>query len=849
MYPGSQSMAHTIQTPRTSSPPADLRPAPLRIPLRKSVASFDRDDDPEPPLVTKHGNGARDALASTLSRNDLSPHSHPAIPHTLAERHDPGSKLESLVSRFEILDAVNRLDQARSHELLDPNNRCIGTQSAIHLENQYAEHLQNYPLVNSEHLFLSVIIHNIEEDTSTPPTDVQVISEEPSITYTVLICFCHIHAGYTGAFPKQISAQETGNAPKTKNRLKFTCRASAFLSRGGRSSPQETRQEDGKILSVPMELDPASRRVNEKMGRQSETNTGLDTSMDGVGGASSNEKKGDRSLVEPPNVQYEPFAAADASGRGQLEPLKIPLALSSGDRPTQGCGKVSQLRRFFERSSKRLSSPLSFVNFRSRLESEESIDELTRDYSSSSWNESEYPTSTHTIARKISIVPSLTTEISVNDFFCDFVGPSYEENSINASPSDIPDEVEPQTKRESPVKRRIQQFEHLSRDSLKAGASTEYHSRYNDVGLPSTLENENRAGGKRNTVAGWRPIHRKGVAIWRKISSSFSRSLDSWKDCNSDREPINLTENTNSNRSPDRSPLPASNSGFSFRRPSPFGYSMYRVPHKSRRPAISSNTTSSIQIGSGNSPRNVPKNGLNTSYSRLSLDTPPSLAVRKSPPFIARMTGGLHLPGGFGLDGHFPSKPVEEEEEFRPSEATTSELSTPQGDPNALLKVMLKQSAEERSRHRQDEKHLRRDKTFKTLARWKEKCKVDVAHHFTDDTDESAKKHDKGKGKGKERETARGESEGQCEQDTETNKKTESGFVVFESKHVKLRHPKPRRPGQGRKLANMYRDKGSSGVSVTTKASSGATLKDSRQGFRQKASSALGLGTRKRNST
>ncbi|GAW12891.1 hypothetical protein ANO14919_022620 [Xylariales sp. No.14919] len=1015
-------MAHTIQTPRTSSPPADLRPAPLRIPLRKSVASFDRDDDPEPPRVTKHSNGARDAPASTLSRNDLSLHSHPAIPHTFAERHDPGSKLESLVSRFEILDAVNSVDISIPQHLNHSHRarpsalpRATGSKQPLHrntISHSPRESISRtsselsprqlrtpvsfgrkstlpvstQPIANVPNAIgcghsgvdharspfapsiIPVLRHSRSFITSkkTPPrrlptsksfrknhpsptpsssasaTSTQATPElslsrsvpkrrgtprrlrtdsnlpagpgtlppqprlsvadlresfekisQPAETFggSTRLSFHskssrrsvgqgqnmlssdskrpqELRIEWSSIAPDEASSSrrplfgkghivhvrswaKAAELPSIESALGVSVRhdPSAFLSRGGRSSPQEIRQEDGKIVSVPLGLDPASRRVNGKMGRQSGTNAGLDTSMDGVGGASSNEKKGDRSLVEPPNVQHEPSAAADASGRGQLEPLKIPLALSSGDRPTQGCGKVSQLRSFFERSSKRLSSPLSFVNFRSRLESEESIDELTRDYSSSSWNESECPTSTHTIARKISIVPSLTTEISVNDFFCDFVGPSHEENSINASPSETPAEMEPQTKRESPVKRRIQQFEHLSRDSLRVGASTEHHGRYNDVGLPSTLENENRAGGKRNTVAGWRPIHRKGVAIWRKISSSFSRSLDSWKDCNGDREPVNLTENTNSNGSPDRSPLPASNSGLSFRRPSPFGYSMYRVPHKSRRPAISSNTTSSIQIGGGDSPYNVPKKGLNTSYSRLSLDTPPSLAVRKSPPFIARMTSGLHLPGGFGLDGHFPSKPVEEEEEFRPSEATTSELSTPQGDPNALLKVMLKQSAEERSRRRQDEKHLRRDKTFKTLARWKEKCKVDVAHHFTDDTEESAKKHDKGKGKGKERETARGESEGQCEQDTETNKKTESGFVVFESKHVKLRHPKPRRPGQGRKLANMYRDKGSSGVSVTTKASSGATLKDSRQGFRQKASSALGLGTRKRNST
>ncbi|TGJ88633.1 hypothetical protein E0Z10_g23 [Xylaria hypoxylon] len=430
-------------------------------------------------------------------------------------------------------------------------------------------------------------------------------------------------------------------------------------------------------------------------------------------------------------------------------------------------------------------------------------------------------------------------------FFCEFVGgPSYEESPTTASPSETAAEGGSRVKRESPVKRRIKQFEHISRDSLKIGTITEHHTKYNDAGLPSVFENDDRAGGKRNTVGGWRPIHRKGVAIWRKISNSFGRSLDNWKDCNSDREPINLTEDANSNTGPDHSPSPVNNPRRGFRRPSPFGYSMHRVPHKSRRFAMPSNTASSIQLSGGDALNNVPKGTSNTSYSLLSPNTPSPLTVRKSLPIVARVSSGLRQPREFGLDGHFPSKPMQEEE-FRLSDATASGLNTPQGDPDALLKVMLKQSAEERSRRRQDEKHLRRDKTLRTLAKWKERCKVDVTHQ--EDT-EASKKHDKDKGKGKERETLRGESDGQG-QETETNKKTESGFVVFESKGVKLRHPKPRRPNQVRKMANMYREKGSSGVSVNTKASSGTTLKESRQGFRQKASSALGLRGRKGNST
>ncbi|KAF2969283.1 hypothetical protein GQX73_g4262 [Xylaria multiplex] len=588
------------------------------------------------------------------------------------------------------------------------------------------------------------------------------------------------------------------------------------------------------------------RPVSDEMRQALENNTTLDTPMDGPDGTPFGEQQGDGALAETPKAQRE-GPPVDTRRGGWSKVPSSPLALSPGSRRKRGGAKVSQLRRFFERSSKRFSSPLSLVNFRSRLEPElkECTGELVRDSPSPSWSESESLTSTHTIARRISIVPSLTTEISVNDFFCEFASGQSCESPAPASPSKAVVKIEPQAKRESPVKRRIQQFEHLSRDSLKVETVTEHNGKYNNVGLPSVFKNDNRAGGKRNTIGGWKPIHQKGVAIWRKISTSLSRSLDSWKDCDGDREPINLTEDINSSTSLDHSPSPVKNFGHGPRRPSPFGYSIYRVSHRSRRFTSSSNTASSVQLGGGSALNNVPKGTAHNGYSRLSPDASPPHPLRNSLPSIARVSSGFYGPGGFGLDGHFPSKLVQEED-FQPSDMTTPSPGMPQGDPNALRKVMLEQSAEERDHCRQDEKHVRRDKTFKALARWKEKCKVDMGYHSADDADEAGKKQDKCKGKGKEKETRgkEGEEQGQA---TETNKKTESGFVIFESKDVKLRHPKPRRPGQVRKLANMYREKGSSGVSVNTKASSGATLKESRQSFRQKASSALGVGGRKGN--
>ncbi|KAI0967328.1 hypothetical protein F4678DRAFT_446260 [Xylaria arbuscula] len=633
--------------------------------------------------------------------------------------------------------------------------------------------------------------------------------------------------------------------------------SSPSLSRTERSSLHEICQEETRIPHEPGKQS-LPQHEREKLSEEPETDISLHALMDSLDSAQFGEKQGDGTLEEALKPKCEQFSAEDSSIKGQPEVLGVSTASLPGSRPTQGVGKVSQLRKFFERSSKLLYSPLSLMNSRPILEQNDSNSALMGSYPSSSWDGSESPRSIRTLARRISIVPSLTTEISVNDFFCDFVGrPSCEESPVTVSQSENIGKVGSVMKQESPVKNRIQQFERFSRDSLKAAAASQKHDKHDHGGPPSAFEKDNRAGGKRGMVGSWRPIHKKGVAIWRKISNSLSYSFDSWKDCNSYHEQISAAEDTGLNPTSDHSTSPANDLKHGFRHFSPFGYSMHRVTHMSRQFVTPSHTASSIQLTDKDTPSIAPRRALNTSYSRPSPDTPPPpLIIRKSLPIIARVRSGLHRSNGFGLDGHFPSKPVLEEE-FRPSDVPTSGPSTPQGDPDALLKVMLKQSAAERSRRREDEKHLRRDKKLRALAIWKGKGKADTVAPLPSTgevgpSEETTKKHDRGKwkGKGKEKEVELKESDGHSSkgQDNETNKKTESGFEVFESKDVKLRHPKPRRPGQVRKVANMYKEKGSSGASINTKASSGATLrgkekeKESRQGFfRQKASSALGL--------
>lgn len=632
---------------------------------------------------------------------------------------------------------------------------------------------------------------------------------------------------------------------------------SPCLPKSQRLGLQDARREPTRILHESGTLEPSPLPANEKGTKDWGNSINFNISMDGLGSTLFNRQPREMASAKSPKVQHQQLSGEDASRRSPFGNLRVLKALSPKSRPAHG--KVSQLRKMFERASKRFSSPRSLMNLHSRLGSEDLTNDLTGTEPPSPGDESESPLSSHTIARRLSIVPSLTTEISVNDFFCDFVGgPNHEETTIAASPGEAAADVESQMRRESPVKHRIQQFEHLSRDSLNVGATTGFFNKVNNkTGIPFVSKNGKKGGGKRSMGGGWRPIHQKGAAIWRKISSSlaFNRSVDSWKeDGSSEHEPINPTAErcSTSSVSLDRPPPPpppplADGARLRFRRSSSFGYSMHRVSHMSRQ-FTSSQTAPDVHLDAGDLSNNPPSKTTNANNDHSSPHTP--RLTSKSFPILTRVSSGLRQPNWFGLDGHFPSKRVRKED-IRSPEATVSDPSTPHSDPNALLEVMRKQSAAERRRRRQEERQLRRDKKLlRALTRWNERREAHVDSRLADNTTNGGKTHVRSRGKGKEKETAEREpqrDEGQSTKagENETNKKTESGFVIFESKDVKLRHPKPRRPGQVRKVANLYRDKGSSGASVNTKASSGATLKESRQSFRRKASSALGFRSRK----
>ncbi|KAI0549844.1 hypothetical protein F4679DRAFT_595167 [Xylaria curta] len=955
-------MPHTPQNSRITPPPSDLRPAPLRIPARKTVASSD--DNPRT-IVSRYGQRTRDTSNSTLPRGRPSQHSHSDITRALPHRRQLGPKLQSLKSRFEILHAVNNADiSASQHSASSHKNSTSIIPRATNLQQNRQRNLLSpspiesvsrastelsprqirtpgasgrKPMLPSPYVASTIPILRHHRPLITPrgtslyrlPKSKSFRSNSPSNQPSSSDTFSPKRAalGKYASLPRpgkgsmspassdithpqqrksvsdlresfeklsqpvKSSGVSTRHSlhpkdsrrsirhnrdmtPSTSSKLRIELLAepssmspdgtsrlrppiigkgqivdvrprtkaaeqtsllnpvgglvkhelSLSLPRSRRFHLQTARQEKTKVSHEPVALEPSSVSANERKSLEWGSNDRLKISMDGLSDVPLSETLSNTLLTDTPKIQCDQSVTENTPSRSAFGVFRTPKASLPGDRPTQGSGKVSRLRRFFEQSPSLLSSPLSLMGFRSRPGPAEKLQE---DHPFPPRHETGSLTSVNTVTRRRSMVPSLTTEISVNDFYCDFAGDSNGETPILLSPSETVVEREAHVKCESPVKHRIQQFEHISRDSLKVGPIDDYHSKDDRTELSSTFKTGYKGKGKRNIVSGWKPIHQKGAAIWRKISNSFGRSLDSWKDCDSDHEHLNPTEDIGSDTDFDRPPSPADYSKPYFHHSRSLRYSMDHDSHTSPQLVSSSQT---VRLGVRGPLNARSRQTSKASYDCSSPHSPLSpQTLTKRVPLAVRIYSGFSRPNAFGLDGHFPSKPVREEE----SEAGMSGPSTPQGDPNALLKVMLKQSAAERNRRRQDEKHLhlRRDIKLRKLALWKGKGKADVNLHSADGTILNGETSKKGKGK---------------EKETETNKKTESGFVVFETKDVKLRHPKPRRPGQVRKLANMYRDKGSSGVSVNTKASSGATLKESsRRSFRQKASSAFGLRGRK----
>ncbi|KAI2602537.1 hypothetical protein GGR54DRAFT_653857 [Hypoxylon sp. NC1633] len=388
-------------------------------------------------------------------------------------------------------------------------------------------------------------------------------------------------------------------------------------------------------------------------------------------------------------------------------------------------GKVSDLRRFFERSSAQSLSPHSFKTLwksRSRR----------YDYFEPSTEMTEH------ISGRIP-VPELTTEILTNDFSCDFG-----EASDNAGPTRL--KVHLNTEPD-----RIQQFERLE------------HSQPYGIGHRTSIRDKEDDLKEMKNRASWHP---------------FGHRADSVNDRNDGGEEVSSSVGCQ----------------LRYRRSDIFGYRLYRASEVVRSSVDSLRSGLSMDI--------------NEELINRFESQPPYPAYARSPS-CPRMTDDLGCSEefeDFGLDGSILSKATRRRD--KPATGRTSRSLGPspspvpsQGDPDALSRVMTHQTTAERRRRRLEEKQLRREQRDKNREeKTKSKGKEKETRHRNDDQ-RAEKAHGKGNGK-----------ETESKKESSWSKKTASGFVVRQINDVKLKHPKPRRPGQVKKIVNMYKEKASSGI-------------------------------------
>ncbi|KAI0880711.1 uncharacterized protein GGS22DRAFT_82291 [Annulohypoxylon maeteangense] len=465
-------------------------------------------------------------------------------------------------------------------------------------------------------------------------------------------------------------------------------------------------------------------------------------------------------------------------------------------------GKVSDLRRLFERTPARCASPNPFKSFwqsRSRNKPKVEVEgvPVTR-YDPAG---SAATSTTHISPPKRISPPKLTTAISTNDFSCDFAAPGALGNAISMKHKarfDIePEESDENMSAEqgSPVKGRIQQFERLERGPPAPSSASSFRADSYGANMSSSLKRKESDAKQVKTRGSWRPFRQRSVELWRRISSSFVRSAGEEQ-----TGPSNYDADLGSGLSSLRRRL-------RYRRSDILSYYLYRSSEVVRSPTTSSSSKSSDSINDdlvAETENQAPHPARKRSPSR-------DVSISKTFPFLARMSDSLGCTDefdDFGFDGSLLSKATRYRTKSPAGDVLQSSSSiTPRGDPNTLSRVVSQQTVAERKRRRQEEKQLRReqrDQKREEKAKFKGKGKVTGNKRSDNDGKEVVTTQDKGKQK---------EVEGK-KKESSWSKKTASGFVVRQINDVKLRHPKPRRPGQVKKLVNMYKEKASSGIKL-----------------------------------
>ncbi|CAJ2502968.1 Uu.00g103620.m01.CDS01 [Anthostomella pinea] len=869
-------MASPFQNPGMSSPdpsgpvatPAnELRPAPLRIRPRKSdITSEDSSSSHK-----QHVSEVRE-FSTTLLRKAMSRHPTPVSSEAPSQHRTISHKLGSLVSKFEVLDAENSMPAGASrHSDTAQKARPSGIPRASgglrqamlpELIPQSPSSVElpprQVPAPAASERRRSMLpvstrtpIAKADETTAGHSPFSKAVKSEPS----------PLRLPMSASSRQDSPAKAESSTPasvkvwRTPRDTKNTPEKAEFSDHASIRAAEATRQIKTQKLSVAdlrKSFEQGARPASTRAKTPEKSKLRPQTPPSALGRTHRVELKSKQSeqftpTPPPPMVSsrvYSPTKALLTSSQSKQKSKETgatkPVAgrAEEGSQHPKGFGpwtdgssgiylqesqkpsKVSTLRKFFDRPLLRASSPMAFMHLRrNRGHMEPPVSEPHPHFSTYFPAESTATFSTHTTVQRRAHVPSpaLTTEISINDFSCDFIGDAKQPGEFDAL-HNSQSKNHGSRKYESPVKDRVQQFERLDSNAPSVKTPTHDRAKSHDTVLHFAFKARERNDEKKPSPSGWHPIRQRGTAIWRRISNSFRHSVDSCSDdsssTDSDEPGSSSSDDVKAEGTTRPSPSPPQRL---YRRSSRFGYHLYRTSEEDRPAASysSGGESSSIDI-----PHELTAKLENRPPPMSHVRRFPShrrVSMRKSFPFMTRESSGIDssVRFDFGLDGAILTKMTRKDgkqaasEDIPQAHQEPSPFSAAQQDPEALQNVLSKHSVAERKRRKREEKQRRRD-------------------------EKARKKEEKGKGKEIAREYAyvvpsainrppgilKKENEKQRSVEAHNQRaksksekswepKTTSGFVV-RLNEAEMNSPKPARPGQVKRIVNMFKDKSAS---------------------------------------
>lgn len=533
----------------------------------------------------------------------------------------------------------------------------------------------------------------------------------------------------------------------------------------------------------------------------------------------------------------------------EVRPISRPN--SKSDPTTRRTAKVADLRKLFDRPSHRGSSPTGFMSF-ARRQRPTMPSPVARD-ATRNHHLAEYTTSSNeSFSYNQTSAPELTTEIGLNDFSCRFsheqnhtkpaeeAEPSTsvdEETRLSSSdvraPIHMQDDTETETEQEdSPLKRRIKHFEHLQFSSNPKGLAYG-RAKSHDTNLHTAFK---ASSPKRNPskVKNGQWLRERGASTWRRISSSLNFSTDGGNDT------ANVLYRGGSNLETSLSNHRDGSFGFSLHRMStPFHFSLV-APHNTptHYREYSSEASHEAMIAELKSHSSYLSRAKASSTTRPPKHLLPLYAARKSRAVIRRFTSSSYRSSetcNIGLDGMVESKPSGDGESrlfSNPNHNIESDdlQITPTPVPLApvsslptseqLAKKTVKDAKKATKEKERETKAAAKAAAKETKAKEKGKHKTRFVSLGSSRRHVSNRKptpHPNTLESNSQSETDEGDGGGntkalqtQRHRERSWGKITASGFMVRQNKVDELHHPKPQRPGQVKKIVNMYKEKSSS---------------------------------------